>query len=112
MELNPRVPACVKTAVEAGVNWGEIIVNGYLQKTQKTYIYKENEYLRHLGFEILWFLKSPNRFKTRPCWFDFLGKNIHYQDMSDISDIKPFIMGTLRNVKRVLMHSEKKRIER
>lgn len=112
MELNPRVPACVKTVVEAGVNWGEIIVNGYLQKTQKSYIYKENEYLRHLGFEILWFLKSPNRFKTRPCWFDFFGKNIHYQDMSDISDIKPFIMGTLRNIKRVLLHSEKKRIER
>ena len=30
MELNPRVPACVKCVIEAGVHWGEIIVNGCL----------------------------------------------------------------------------------
>ena len=112
MELNPRVPACVKTAVEAGINWGEIIVNDYLGKAQKNYIYKEGEYLRHLGFEVLWFMKSKNRFKTSPCWFNFIGKHIHYQDMSDWSDPMPFLTGTWRNVKKVITHSEKTRINR
>lgn len=112
MELNPRVPACVKTAIEAGVNWGEIIVNGYLEKPQKHYTYKENEFLRHLGFEFLWFLKSPNRFNTYPCWFKFFGMHVHYQDMSDISDIKPFVMGTIRNIKKVLSHKEKEKVAR
>lgn len=112
IELNPRVPACIKTSIEAGVNWGEIIVNGYLGRPQKQYVYKENVFLRHLGFEILWFLKSPNRFTTRPSWFVFFGKNIYYQDISDITDPLPFIMGTYRNIKKVLSGCEKEKIKR
>lgn len=112
MELNPRVPACVKTAIEAGINWGEIIVNDYLGQPQNTYEYKEGEFLRHLGLDFLWFVKSPNRFKTKPNWFKLFGKHIHYQDMSDWSDLIPFITGTWRNFKNVLSHNEKKQIQR
>ena len=112
MELNPRVPACVKCAIEAGIHWGEIIVNGYLNQPQKEYSYKEEVYLRHLGFETLWFLKSPHRFKTRPCWFKFFGKHIHYQDMSDWTDPLPFFCGTMNNVKKVLLHTEKQKLDR
>lgn len=112
MELNPRVPACVKCAIEAGVHWGEIITNGYLNQPQKYYDYKEGEFLRHLGFEVLWFLKSPNRFKTKPSWFKLFGKHIHYQDMSDWTDPKPFILGTINNINKVLKHSEKNKINR
>lgn len=106
MELNPRVPACVKCAIEAGIHWGEIITNGYLNQPQKEYTYKEGEFLRHFGFETLWFLKSPNRFKTRPSWFKFFGKHIHYQDMSDWTDPIPFLQGTSRNIIRELHHSK------
>ena len=100
MELNPRLPACVKTVFEAGVDWAEIIVNEYLGLPQKVYTYKEGEMLRHLGFEILWFFYSKNRWKTKPNWFKLMGKHIHYQDMSDWTDLKPFIKGTLGNIKR------------
>lgn len=112
MELNPRVPACVKCAIKAGVHWGEIITNGYLGQSQKQYTYTEGEYLRHFGFETLWFLKSPNRFKTKPSWFKFFGGHIHYQDMSDWTDPKPFFTGTINNIKKVLHHSEKQKIKR
>lgn len=112
MELNPRVPACVKTAIEAGIDWGQIIVDGYLNNSHKHYEYKEGEFLRHLGFEMLWFLKSPNRWHTFPCWFNFWGKHIHYQDMSDWTDPLPFICGTLRNLKKVLTHKEKEKLAR
>jgi len=112
MELNPRVPACVKCVIEAGIHWGEIIVNGYLDKPQKVYKYNEGEFLRHLGFETLWFLKSKNRFKTKPNWFKLFGKHIHYQDMSDWTDPWPFITGTYRNIKKVFGHKEKEKIER
>lgn len=112
MELNPRVPACVKCPIEAGIRWGEIIVNGYLGRKQKSYQYKEGEYLRHLGFEVLWFLKSKNKFRTKPNWFHFLGKHIHYQDMSGWRDPMPFIRGTMHNVIKVLRHKEKEKIER
>lgn len=112
MELNPRVPACVKCAIKAGIHWGEIITNGYLNQLQKHYEYKESVFLRHLGFETLWFLKSPNRFKTKPCWFKFLGKRVYYQDMSDWTDPLPFFFGTINNLKKVLNHSEKQKIRR
>ena len=112
MELNPRVPACVKTVIESGINWGQIIVDGYLGNPQKEYEYKTGEILRHLGFETLWFLKSPNRWKMKPSYFSFFGKHIHYQDMSDWTDPMPFIKGTFRNISKVLAHNEKSKIER
>lgn len=112
MEINPRVPACVKCPIEAGIKWGEIIVNGYLGLPQKEYEYKEGEFLRHLGFEALWFFHSPNRFRTKPCMLKFFGRHIHYQDMSDWTDPKPFFFGTWRNVKKVMSHTEKQRIAR
>lgn len=110
MELNPRVPACVKCAIEGGCHWGEIIVNGYLEKPQKTYQFTEGEFLRHMGFETLWFIHSPNRFKTYPNIFKFFGRHIHYQDMSDWTDPMPFIVGTLNNIKKLLLHKEKDKI--
>lgn len=100
MELNPRMPACVKAIFEAGVNWAEIIVNGYLGLPQKSYSYKEGEFLRHLGFETLWFFYSKNRWKTKPNWFKLFGRHIHYQDMSDWTDPMPFIKGSWGNVKK------------
>ena len=111
MELNPRVPACVKCAIEAGLHWGEVIVNGYLNLPQKKYEYKENEFLRHLGFETLWFLKSPNRFRTTPSWFKFLGSHIHYQDMSGICDPLPFFDGLAHNLWKCITHREKEKIK-
>lgn len=112
MELNPRVPACVKCVVEAGMNWGQIITDGYLGNPQKEYNYKTGEYLRHLGFEVLWFLKSHNRFRTQPNWFKFFGKHIHYQDMSDWTDPLPFITGSMSHFIKVLGKKEKDKIER
>ena len=100
MELNPRYPACVKAVFEAGIDWAEIVVNGYLGLPQKQYDYKEGEFLRHLGFETLWFFYSKNRWKTKPNWFKLFGKHIHYQDMSDWTDLIPFIKGTWGNVKK------------
>lgn len=112
MELNPRVPACVKCPIVAGVQWGEIIANEYLGRPQKEYDYKDGEFLRHIGLECFWFVKSPNRFKTRPLWIKFLGKHIHYQDISDWTDPVPFWIGTFRNISKVLHHSEKGKIDR
>lgn len=112
MELNPRVPACVKCALEAGVPWGQIIVDEYLGQPHKQYVYNEGEFLRHLGFEALWFLKSKNRFKTKPNWFRLFGRHIHYQDMSDWTDPMPFIKGSIRNIAKVLAHKEKEKIVR
>lgn len=100
MEINPRLPACIGAAVEAGVNWGQIIVDDYLGREQKNYNYIEGVALRHFGFDMLWFFKSPNRFKSEPNWFKFCGKNVYYQDFR-FEDQKPFWVGTYHNVKKL-----------
>lgn len=108
MEINPRVPACIQMAMVSGINWAEIIVNGYLDLPQKNYIYKEGEYLRHLGLEILWYKHAEQRRGIMPNWFHFLGKHVHYQDMSDWTDPMPFITGTWHNIRKMLNPDFKK----
>ena len=100
MEINPRVPACIRTAIVAGVNWGEIILDGYLGNPVKKYIYKEGVSLRHLGFDVLWFLHSSKRFSVKPSWFSFFGSNVYYQDFI-LADQKPFWVGTFNNIKKL-----------
>ena len=107
MEINPRLPACIGAAINAGIDWGQIIVDDYLDKPQKQYQFKEGIALRHLGFDILWFLKSPNRFKTKPCWFKFFGKKVYYQDFHFL-DQKPFWVGTYHNIKKLFNPEFKK----
>lgn len=107
MEINPRIPACIGAATNAGINWGQIIVDDSLGLPQKQYQYRTGVALRHLGFDILWFLKSPNRFKSKPSWFHFLGKNVYYQDFQ-FWDQKPFWIGTIHNIKKLNDPSFKK----
>jgi predicted ATP-grasp superfamily ATP-dependent carboligase len=101
MELNPRVPACVKASIKSGIDWGTIIVDESLGNKHKTYNYTVGKKLRHIGFDILWFYYSKNRFKTKPNWFKFIDKNLSFQDFC-WKDPLPFIFGTLGNIKQQL----------
>lgn len=101
MEINPRIPACIKSTVAAGIDWGEAIVSEALDLPVHAYNYKEGVVLRYLGFDVLWFFKSCDRFKTKPSWFDFFGKNVSYEDI-DMTDFKSFVMGTYGNIKKLL----------
>ena len=102
MELNPRVPACIKLAIVSGVNWGQVMVNACLHQAQEPIDYATGTMLRHFGLDFLWFLHDENRWQTRPNWFKFLGKNIYYQDMSNWTDPWPFVTGTWNNLKKIL----------
>ncbi len=73
MEINGRIPASIKMAWVAGAP---------LMKQELQYAYglpvenfnskvPEGIGLRYLQADLLWFLKSPNRFKVNPSWFDF-----------------------------------------
>lgn len=107
MEINPRLPACIGAAVNAGVDWGQIIVDDYLGKPQKQYHFEEGVALRHLGFDLLWFIKSPSRWKTKPSWFKFFGRKVTYQDFH-FCDQKPFWVGTCHNIKKLFNPEFKK----
>lgn len=107
MEINPRVPACIKSAIKSGADYAELYVDYALGNNVKIYCSEPGYTLRHLGFDFLWFFKSNNRFKTKPSWFLFFGKKIYYQDFS-IKDPLPFIYGCLENLIKMLDPSFRK----
>ena len=80
IEINPRVPASVRCAAISGVNYPEMMVEDLMNSELKTYKYETGKYLRYLGLDIAWFMASPNRWKAKPCWFKFFGKDLHYQE--------------------------------
>ncbi len=102
MEINPRLPACIGAAIHAGVDWGLIMVDQALGHPQKKYTYQQGVTLRHLGFDVLWFLKAHHRFHTNPSWFNFLGKTVYYQDVNGWNDPMPFLIGTIENIKKLI----------
>jgi len=97
MEMNPRVPACIRASFVSGVDYAEIITDFSLQKKLKKYHYSPGKTLRYLGLDLLWFVKSEQRFSSKPNWFNFFGKDVYYQDGS-LKDPKPFLYGTLTNI--------------
>jgi len=101
MEINPRIPACIKSAVKSGADYGKFIAEASSGITSKPNTYRAGNKLRHIGFEMLWFFYSKNRFKTQPNWFKFFGKNLYFQDFS-WSDPLPFIFGTIGNIRQQL----------
>lgn len=99
MEINPRIPACVRSAFKSGVDYATMIADMTLGKPLREYTYSPGKRLRHLGFDVLWFLTSPNRFKTKPSWFNFFGKDLYYQDWI-MGDFSAFFWGTWGNFKK------------
>ena len=73
MEINGRIPGSIKMV------W---VVGAQLMKQELEYAYDlpveafdkevpEGIGLRYFQTDFLWLLKSPNRFRTKPSWFDF-----------------------------------------
>lgn len=99
MEMNPRIPACVRSAFKSGVDFATMIADATLGLPLRDYTYTPGKHLRHLGFDVLWFLKSPDRFKAKPSWFKFFGKDIYYQDWLR-GNFSAFLWGTWGNFKK------------
>ena len=99
MEINPRIPACIRSVFKSGIDYATMIADMTLELPLREYHYTPGKRLRHLGFEVLWFLKSPNRFNTKPSWFRFFGKDTFYQDWL-WGDFKAFFWGSWGNFKK------------
>lgn len=107
IEINPRVPASVRAAAISGVNFGNIIVSDILTGSIPSYTYTPGKQLRYLGLDIAWFISSPMRFKTKPCWFKFFGKNLFYQE-GGYKDWKAMLASIYIGVKKMLSPSFRK----
>lgn len=70
IEINPRVLACAKIGFESGVNQALQTLQLEFGEEVTPYMeYKEDVRIRMSQTDVLWFLKSPNRFKSKPSFF-------------------------------------------
>lgn len=107
IEINPRTPSSFQASFAAGVNFAEIFVNDYLGGTTPTYSYKVGQQVRWFGLDAMWFAMSADRFKFKPSWFRFFGKNVSYHD-GTWSDPLPMVAGILAGVVKYMNPSFRK----
>ena len=70
IEVNPRILACAKIGFAAGINQAEMILEKeFLGKTERRKTAEKRLYVRMTQTDVLWFLKSPDRFRAKPSWF-------------------------------------------
>jgi len=82
IEINPRIPASIRSSINSNVDYAELIVRDAMGEKTDKYNSTTGIILRYMSLEVLWFLFSSNkeRFHSYPNWFKFFGKNICYVD--------------------------------
>jgi predicted ATP-grasp superfamily ATP-dependent carboligase len=83
MEVNPRFTRTIRVLVEAGIDYPYELYRLALGLEPETDgAYREDVYLRYLPADLVWFLRSEERFRARPSFFRFFAKNLHYEEWS------------------------------
>lgn len=89
LEINGRIPASIKMGFSLGYNISRQMLE--MVYGENVTMYPDNtqygKFIRHFDTDVAWFLKSPNRFKTKPSWFNWKNTEevLFYKD-----DPKPF----------------------
>lgn len=103
MEINPRISGSGKIVLLSGVNLAlEMLQMARGEKITGYTDYQEGIRLRCLYTDLLWFLKSKDRFRAKPSWFSM--KNTHEQVFSwkDPMPFFVFSVGSLLKLKKEL----------
>jgi len=97
MEINPRIPACFRITLAAGVDFSSMIAKFAMGKeVPKAGDYALDVYLRYFPLDVLWFIKSADRFRAEPSFFKFFGGNLSDQIIS-LRDPGPIVGFCLEN---------------
>lgn len=100
IEINPRVPASLRAAAVSGVDFPQIMVCDKLGWPKPVMKYQTGVYLRYLGLDTMWFLKSNKRFSSSPSWFEFFGNDLFYQDLYS-EDFRMSVYSIFEGVKKL-----------
>lgn len=99
MEINGRTSACVKICQLLGINIAKNMVELSLNKRVSKQLPKFKDVrMRCIHTDLLWLIKSSNRFNTNPHWFN----NIHTHDqIFSVFDPLPFIGFSLQSLMKL-----------
>jgi predicted ATP-grasp superfamily ATP-dependent carboligase len=83
IEINARLPESFRITLAAGIDFPHMLYRLALGQGIETCMeYELDVYSRFLLGDILWFLKSADRFKAEPGFFRFFRKNQNYYTFS------------------------------
>ena len=94
LEINGRIPAPIKLTWICGFNVARQLVEMACGEEVTDYGMNKKFGMgaRHFQADLMWFLKSPDRFRAKPNWFS-------WKNQTDLvlwwDDVKPFIVYTL-----------------
>lgn len=107
MEINPRMSGSAKIVILSGVNLAlQLLQMAKGEEVTEYNDYQEGIRLRCFYTDLLWFLKSKNRFRAKPSWFD-LRKT--YEQVFSWKDPLPYLafsIGSLLKIKKELKKRE------
>jgi len=107
MEINPRTSGNVKICFEAGVDLARQILESACKEEVTEYKdYKKDIRLRCIHTDLLWFIKSKNRFRTKPSWFSLYKTK---DQIFSIEDPLPWFSFTLQAICRYKTEMKKRK---
>lgn len=97
LEVNGRISAAVKLNYRVGVNIAQLLLeNAFSESVSIFKDYKDGVSISCCLTELLWFLKSKKRFKSKPCvFFKRRNKDVIFS----FADPKPFFAFCLQSIK-------------
>lgn len=100
LEINPRILACSAIGLYAGVNQTQQILEmAFGEEVSIQMEYKTGMRMRMLQTDVLWFLKSPDRFKAKPSWFNWKNTKEQTFQWDDPIPWFVFLFNGLKNLK-------------
>lgn len=96
IEINARISANVKICFAAGIDIAKQLLQLYSGDVVQAFLdYKDDIRLRCMHTDLLWLIKSPDRFQTTPSWFSL--KNT-YDQIWSIKDPWPFFTFSVQSL--------------
>lgn len=109
MEINPRITGSVKICYAAGVNFSKLILQDFRdEEVEEAFNTNFGLQMRYMHTDVLWFLKSKDRFRCKPSWFNF--KNCVHQIFS-WDDPWPSIAFTFQGFGKLLKDKKKRSVD-
>lgn len=97
LEINGRIPASIRLSRQCGYNVAKLLLEMACEAEVEQYgpNKKFGQVTRHFHADILWFIHSPNRYRSDPSWFS-------WKNAKDVvfwrGDIKPWFNYTIQKI--------------
>lgn len=100
MEINPRMNGTAKICFAAGVDLCKLILqDAFSRDIDDQNSYRDGVRLRYFHMDLLWFLKSKDRFKSKPSWFS---NKDTVDEIFEWCDLRPALYYSLTAISKLL----------